>query len=98
MLWYYLYIVLCGDGSYYTGITNDFTRRIYEHNHKNDPFSYTNKRKPVILLYYEVYVSPMEAIRREKQIKGWGRAKKEALINGNVNRLKSLSKKAFISR
>ena len=98
MLWYYVYIVLCSDGSYYTGVTNDLKRRIYEHNHKNDFFSYTNNRKPVTLLYYEVYVSSMEAIRREKQIKGWRRAKKEALIRGDIETLKSLSKKVFKKR
>ena len=98
MLWYYVYIVLFIDGSYYIGVTNDLNRRMYEHNNKNDPFSYTNSRKPVILLYYEVYLSPMEAIRREKQIKKWGRAKKEALISGDIDSLKSLSKKVFRNR
>ena len=98
MLWYYVYIVQCCDGSYYTGVTNNLLRRIYEHNHKNNPLSYTNSRKPVVLKYYEVYQSPLEAIRREKQIKRWGRDKKEALINGDYENLKALSKKVFTSQ
>ena len=95
---FYVYIVRCSDGSYYTGITNDLKRRVYEHNHKNDPGSYTNNRKPVVLVYYEEFSNPMDAIRREKQIKGWSRDKKEALISGNTNKLVELSKRSRLKR
>jgi len=71
---------------------------MYEHNHKNDPSSYTNNRKPVVLIYYEVYENPMEAIRREKQIKGWTRNKKEALIKGDLVSLRGFSRKVFRKR
>ena len=95
---FFVYIVRCSDETYYTGITNDLKRRVYEHNHKNDPNSYTNNRKPVELVYYEEFSNPMDAIRREKQIKGWSRDKKEALIQGDTNRLVELSKRSGVRK
>jgi putative endonuclease len=66
-------------GTLYVGMTNDLEHRVYEHKHKVVPgFSakyYTNR-----LVYYEVAGDPESAIAREKQIKGWTRAKKIALI------------------
>src|SRR3984957_7032941 len=93
MKYYYVYILLCADGSYYTGITNNVDRRVEEHNMGANTSSYTFLRRPVVLKYSECYQFVNDAIGREKQIKGWSRKKKEALINGNIGELTRLSKK-----
>ena len=90
---YYAYIIQCSDKSYYVGITNDLDRRILEHNEGLDPRCYTFPRRPVILKHFEQFTNPMEAIAREKQLKGWSRKKKEALISENYELLQELSKK-----
>jgi len=89
---YWAYIVKCNDKSYYTGVTNDIERRIWEHNNDQNKRHYTFKRRPVRLVYCEDYNDIYSAIAREKQIKGWCRKKKEALINGNFNELSKLAK------
>jgi putative endonuclease len=91
---YFVYILLCNDNSYYTGITNDIDRRLYEHESGLDPKSYTFKRRPVKLLFQEMFNDIHQAIAFEKQIKGWKRAKKEAIINGDWHLLPELSKRA----
>jgi putative endonuclease len=88
---FYVYILLCADSSYYTGITNNLVRRFYEHNNSKDELSYTFSRRPTKLIYFETFKYVMNAIAREKQIKKWSRAKKEALITGNYNLLHELS-------
>jgi len=88
---YWIYILECADRSYYTGISNDAEKRLMEHQAGVDPACYTFKRRPVKLVYYEEYNDVMEAINREKQIKGWSRAKKLALIKGNIDVLLKLS-------
>jgi putative endonuclease len=68
----------------YTGITNDIGRRLYEHEEASKPFrypSFAGHYNSFYLLYYERYEFVEDAIRREKEIKGWRRSKKEALIN-----------------
>ncbi len=87
-----MYIVKCSDGSYYTGITNDIERRLSEHNLGLKTNSYTYLRRPVKLVYITEYQTFAQAERREKQIKGWSRKKKEALINENWQLLIELSK------
>jgi putative endonuclease len=89
---YYVYIVECSDGSFYTGVTNNLDRRVWEHNEGIDPESYTSKKRPVILRYSERFENPDKAIAREKQLKGWSRKKKEALIQENWDLLQELSK------
>ena len=89
---YYIYILLCADGSYYTGITNDLERRLAEHNAGVDTKCYTFSRRPVVLKYSEHFRQVEHAIAREKQIKGWSRKKKEALIEGNFEELINLAK------
>ncbi len=88
---WYLYILRCGDGSLYTGVTPDLQRRIKTHSDGNGG-RYTSCRLPVSLLYFESFATKSEALKRELQIKGWTKAKKESLIAGNLNRLKELSK------
>jgi putative endonuclease len=87
-----LYIVRCSDGTYYTGVTNDLTRRVAEHNQGVDTKSYTYSRRPVEIAFSEAFASPRDAIQAEKQIKGWTRRKKEALIDGRFDLLHELAR------
>lgn len=77
---YFVYMLLCADGSYYTGVTNDYERRFQEHQHGIHPESYTYHRRPVKLVYVGGFGDVWEAITWEKQIKGWSRKKKATLI------------------
>ena len=88
----YLYILLCGNGSYYSGSTTDLDRRMEQHQ-LGEGANFTRKNLPVSLVYFEKFDRIDEAFEREKQIQGWSRAKKEALINRNIAELKTLSKK-----
>ncbi len=90
----YTYILLCDDGSYYTGSTKDIERR-WEQHKNGEGANHTKKHPPVDLVYYEEYDRIDEAFYREKQIQGWSRKKKEALINGKLNDLPQLAKKVF---
>jgi putative endonuclease len=90
---YFVYILLCSDNSYYTGVTNDMERRLYEHQNGLDPGSYTCKRRPVKLVFVEDFTDIIQAIAFEKQIKGWKRSKKQAIINGDWHLLPELSKR-----
>ena len=87
----FVYILECSDGSYYTGVTNNLERRLYEHQ-SGSHSGYTSVRLPVKLVFSQEFDDPMTAIRREKQIKGWTRAKKEALIKGDFDQLHELAK------
>lgn len=89
---YYVYIVLCSDDSYYTGITNNIKKRIEEHNYGLDLKCYTYTRRPVKAVFIEEFSDVNEAITREKQLKSWTRKKKEALFNRDFEKLKKLSK------
>ena len=90
----YMYILKCSDNSYYTGSTIDIKRRLWQHQNGKGA-NYTKKRLPVELIYYEEYSRIDEAFYREKQIHGWSRKKKEALINGQYEDLKMLAKKIW---
>ena len=86
----YVYILLCSDHSYYTGSTKNLKRRLNEHNCGKGA-NHTKKRRPVKLIYFELYHRIHQAFYREKQIQGWSRIKKEALINGEPFLLPTLS-------
>ena len=88
---YHVYILKCTDNSYYTGVTNDIDRRLEEHSDGLDPHCYTFKRRPLQMVFLQTFSEVKEAIAFEKQVKGWGRKKKEALIEGNWERLKVLA-------
>ncbi len=88
---YFVYILSCSDGSYYTGVTNDVLLRVDQHNQGLDSRAFTFSRRPVKLVWHAEFLNPVEAISREKQIKGWNRKKKEALIEGNYDLLPELS-------
>ena len=91
----YVYILRCSDGLYYTGVTNDVGRRLDQHNNGDDPSAFTYSRRPVELVYHQLFDAPSKAIEFEKKLKKWSKAKKEALINGEFERLPNLSKKRF---
>jgi putative endonuclease len=92
MAW--LYILECSDGSYYVGSTSDLERRIWEHN-EGLGAKYTARRRPVKLVYAAEFESIAEAYEREKQVQGWGRAKRKALIDGDYGALPELARKDF---
>ena len=78
---YYVYILTNATGvAIYVGVTNDLVRRMYEHRNKLDPNSYTAKYNIHKLVYYEYTGDVRAAIEREKQIKGWNRARKNKLV------------------
>ncbi len=77
---YYFYIVRCSDGTLYSGQTNNLSRRIKEHNSVNSKSArYTKTRRPVKLIYFEKFKTIQESMRREREVKKWPKAKKEAL-------------------
>ena len=87
-----VYMVECSDGSYYTGLTKqDIEARVWEHN-EGIYRGYTHTRRPVKLVFTETYDLMTDAIMRERQIKGWSRVKKQALIDYDYERLPELSK------
>ena len=88
---YYVYILECSDGFYYTGVTNNLDKRIWEHNEGINKSSFTYNRRPVVLKYFQRFQNIDDAILFEKHIKGWNRKKKEALFNEDWNEIKQLS-------
>lgn len=77
---FYVYILQCSDKSYYVGCTNNLEKRLRQHNESKWGAHYTKIRRPVTLLYQEEYGNLLQARRREAEIKGWRRQKKEALF------------------
>ena len=88
----YVYILLCSDGTYYTGMTNNIERRITERNKGINHGCYTFNRRPVILKYHVLCNSPKQAIELEKKLKKWSSKKKKALIDGRFELLHEFSK------
>lgn len=86
----YMYILQCCDDSYYTGSTKDLERRLQQHQ-SGEGANHTKKRLPVKLVYFEEFNRIDEAFYREKQVQGWSRKKKEALINGDFDKLSHLA-------
>ena len=92
MAW--MYILECSDGSYYVGSTRNLEQGIFQHQ-QGLGAKYTSGRLPVKLVYGEEYDRVTDAYAREKQVQGWRRAKREALINGDPELLPALAKKIF---
>jgi len=89
----YLYILRCADGSYYVGTTRkSLEERLAEHN-TGLHGGYTATRRPVTVVFAEQFDRITDAVAAERQIKGWSRAKKEALISGELHRLPDLAKR-----
>ena len=80
---FWVYILRCADGSYYTGHTDNLERRIGEHHSGSISGCYTVKRRPLELVFSQDLSSREDALVAERQIKGWSRKKKEAMIRGD---------------
>jgi len=91
----YVYILKCADDTYYTGVTSNLEQRLFQHSTGFYKNSYTSKRRPITLMFYAEFTDITIAIAKEKQVKKWSRAKKEALINGEFDSLINLAKKKF---
>ncbi|WP_446383887.1 GIY-YIG nuclease family protein [Coleofasciculus chthonoplastes] len=85
-----MYILECSDSSFYTGSTKDLPRRLWQHQNGLGA-NHTKKRLPVKLVYAEYYDRVEDAFYREKQVQGWSRKKKIALMNSDWNRLHVLA-------
>jgi putative endonuclease len=84
----------CCDGSFYAGITSNVEARVFQHNAGADgKTSYTFRRRPVKLVFATLYYDVVQAIQFEKQLKGWSRAKKLALAQGDYELLKRLARR-----
>ena len=93
----WVYILRCADGSFYVGKYqgDDLATRISEHNNKLYPNAYTAKRLPVKLVWSDWFSRFDDAVAVERQIMGWSRAKKQALIDGDGTSLKAFSRRGF---
>ena len=96
-----VYILQCANGQYYVGSTNNLADRLKEHQMDSSALfrgaRFTKAHMPVKLVYTEEYEDEHQAPMREQQLHGWTRAKKEALISGDIEKLKQLSKKKDLS-
>lgn len=92
----FMYILKCANGTFYVGSTKNLLRRIQEHE-KGNGANHTKRYGPVKLVYIEIYHRIDWAYYREKQIQGWSRKKKQALIDGEYTNLKIAAKKTFLS-
>ena len=85
-----MYILKCANGQYYTGSTTNLFRRLAQHQ-RGEGANFTRKHLPVELVYYEEFDRIHKAYNRERQIHKWSHKKKEALIEGNIQKLKELA-------
>jgi putative endonuclease len=94
---FHCYMLRCADGTYYVGHTDDLAIRIAQH--QTGCFTgYTYKRRPVELVWSDAFQTRDDAKAVEKKLKGWGRAKKEALIAGDWERISELAKSGNLKR
>jgi putative endonuclease len=88
---FWVYLLRCSDGSYYTGHTDDLKKRLQEHQ-TGFVKSYTSIRRPIKLVYQQNFLSREDAFAAERKIKGWSRKKKEAMIRGDWAEVSRLAK------
>jgi len=84
---FYVYILRCSNGTYYTGTTSNLTLRISQHMAGSNPKAYTYNLRPVELVWSLTCSCRVDALDIEKQIKGWSHAKKKALIENDFNKI-----------
>lgn len=89
---FWVYILKCSDGSYYTGHTDNLEKRINQHASGEIRSCYTATRLPLELVFTQEFVTREEALASERQIKGWSRKKKEAMMRGDWNEVSKLAK------
>jgi predicted GIY-YIG superfamily endonuclease len=94
---FWVYILRCADGSYYTGHTDDLEKRLAEH-HAGQFTGYTATRRPMTLLFSEEFSTREEALASERRIKGWSRKKKEAMIRGDWTEVSRLARGKRLDR
>jgi putative endonuclease len=92
MKYLYVYILECADNSFYVGVTNNVGRRFIEHSAGVHEEAYTFRRRPLKLVFCRQFKRPIEAIKFEKQLKGWTHVKKMALINSDFYTLHELAR------
>jgi putative endonuclease len=90
---WWVYILECSDGNSYVGSTRNLAGRTETHQSGKGP-KYTALRRPIRLVYSEQHTTLTAAVQRDRQIKGWTRAKKIALIAGNLSKLHALSRRS----
>ena len=88
---FWVYLLRCADGSYYAGHTNDLNARLWQHQN-GILCDWTSRRRPVELVWCEAVPTRIEALEFERRIKGWTRAKKEALIASDWDRISWLAR------
>ncbi|MGA8473707.1 MAG: GIY-YIG nuclease family protein [Candidatus Cybelea sp.] len=86
-----VYMLLCADGSFYVGVTNNLEIRVGQHQFGFDSSCYTFSRRPVKLVHSSDFHNVDDAIAWEKQLKGWSRAKKSALVANDWSRIHDLA-------
>jgi predicted GIY-YIG superfamily endonuclease len=89
---FWVYILRCADNSYYTGHTENLEKRMAQHQ-AGEIVGYTATRLPVTLVFSEEFTTREEALTRERQVKGWSRRKKEALMRGDWAEVARLARK-----
>ena len=92
---FWVYILRCSDGSYYTGHTDSLERRIGQHFAGAIPSCYTFNRRPLTVVFSQEFSTREEALASEQQIKGWSRKKKEAMIRGDWTEVSRLARSSF---
>ncbi len=95
MAW--VYLLVCRDGSYYVGSTTDLERRVSQHE-RGEGAAYTRRRRPVRLVWAAEFASIDDAYRFEKQVQGWSRRKRQALIEGRWGDLPGLASRSARAR
>ena len=88
---FHVYILKCSDNSYYTGHTDNLEQRLAQHQQRYFRSCYTATRLPVVLVYSQSFATREEALSSERQIKGWSRKKKEAMMRGDWNEVSRLA-------
>jgi putative endonuclease len=91
MMSFWVYILRCSDGSYYTGHTDHLEQRLGQHVTGAIPSCYTFKRRPLTLAFSQEFSTREEALAAELQIKGWSRRKKEAMMRGDWSEVSRLA-------
>jgi len=87
---FWVYILHCSDGTYYTGHTDDLENRVAQHM-SGDIAGYASTRRPLRLVFAQEFPSRVEALAAERQIKGWSRKKKEAMMRGDWQEVRRLA-------
>ena len=89
---FWVYMLRCSDGSYYTGHTDNLENRIAQHTASAIPGCYAFSRQPLVVVFSQEFPTREEALASEQQIKGWSREKKEAMIDGDWAEISRLAR------